>query len=126
MAAVVVIITVILIVACFLYRQIVKRANIQAASYIKNPAYQGDTQPDRTLPQIPHTEREYEEPAVYTQLDSSKRAPMDENYQSLHEEGYEPLQTYQNEIISQYTSLNTSNNSEDGGIPDESAYEELP
>lgn len=125
-AAVVVIVTVVLIVACFLYREILKRENTHGSGYIQNPAYQGDTQSDRTLPQIPHTDKEYEEPAVYTQLDSSNRTPIDENYQSLNEEGYEPLQTYQNDDVPQYASLNTFNNPEDGDNPDESAYEELP
>ena len=125
-AAVVVIVTAILIVACFLYRQILKRESTQDTGYIQNPAYKGDTQSDRTLPQIPHTDIKYEEPAIYTQLDTSNRTPIDENYQSLNEEDYEPLQTYQNENIPQYASLNTFDNAEDEGNPDESAYEELP
>ena len=80
--------------------------------YIYIYIYKGDTQSDRTLPQIPHTDIEYEEPAVYTQLETSNRTPIEENCQSLSEEGYEPLQTYQNENILQYASLNTFDNPE--------------
>ena len=65
MAAVVVIVTVILIVGCLLYRQVLKRENTRDTGNIQNAAYEGDVKLDRALPQIPQTGSEYEEPAVY-------------------------------------------------------------
>ena len=50
---------------------------------IQNAAYDGDKQPQRKLPDIPYSNSDYEEPSDYAQLDSSKRVPMDANYQSL-------------------------------------------
>ena len=123
-AAVVVIVTVILIVGCLLYRQVLKRENTRDTGNIQNAAYEGDVKLNRALPQIPQTDSEYEEPAVYAQLDNSHRVPIDENYQSLNVEGYEQLQTDHNENIPQYASLNNSLGG--GRIPVESMYEELP
>ena len=86
MAAVVVLVTVILIVAWFLYRRTPPRDKEQNIGEVQNPAYVGESQRNRRLPQVPHFESGYEEPtetAEYTQLDSSKRVPIDANYQSL-------------------------------------------
>ena len=130
MATVVLILAVMLIIICFRYRRILERENTRDFGNIQNTAYEGDTQPDRELPQIPHnTDREYEEPVVYAQLDSSKRIPADENYQSLNVEGYEPLRTEPNENVPQYTPLNINNNldlEDDGEGHNESVYEEVP
>lgn len=129
MATVVLILMVILIIVCFRYRRTPERESTRDVSNIQNTAYEGDTQPDRELPQIPHkTDSEYEEPTVYAQLDSSKRVPADENYQSLRDyQGCEQLQTDPNENVPQYAPLKINNNLEDdGGIPDESVHEEVP
>ena len=130
MATVVLILAVMLIIICFRYRRTLERENTRDVGNIQNTAYEGDTQPDRELPQIPHnTNREYEEPAVYAQLDSSKRIPADENYQSLNVEGYEQLRTEPNENVPQYTPLNINNNldlEDDGEGHKESVYEEVP
>ena len=126
--ATVFLILVILIIICFRYRRTFERESTQDVGNIQNAAYNGDTQPDRELPQIPHNnDSVYEEPAEYEQLDSSKRAPVDENYQSLNVEGYEQLQTDPNENVPQYASLNKDNNLEgDEGIRGESVCEVLP
>ena len=128
MAAVVLILVVVLII-CFRYRRTTERENTKDVVSIQNTAYEGDTQPDRELPQIPpNTDREYEEPVVYAQLDSSKRIPADENYQSLNVEGYEQLRTEPNENVPQYTPLNINNNldlEDDGEDHNESVYEEV-
>ena len=84
---VVVIVTVLLIVTCIRYRQILQRKNTEDTGNIQNALYEGDTRADRELPQIPHTDGDYEQPAEYAQLDSSKRVPIHENYQSLIVQG---------------------------------------
>jgi hypothetical protein len=147
-AAVVVLITVILIVACLLYRRKPQNENARDTGNIQNAAYEGDTQTDRRLPEIPYSDRDYEEPAQYAQLDSSMRVPIDENYQSLDIEDYTQLDSckrvpidanYQslqtrdqiqlgrdhNENVQQYASMNIDNNSRNE-FPDESVYEEVP
>ena len=132
MATVVLILAVMLIIICFRYRRTLEKESTRDFGSIQNTAYEGDTQPDRELPQRSHsTDREYEEPAVYAQLDSSKRIPADEIYQSLNVEGYEPLRTDPNENVPQYTPLNINNNihlKDDGGDHYESVhvYEEVP
>ena len=86
-AAMVVTIVVILVVCWFLYRRKSgrKRANenTQNINSIKNAAYEGYTPVQKRLPQVPSSDCDYEEPAEYQQLDSSKRVPIDANYQSL-------------------------------------------
>ena len=84
---VVIIVTVLLIVTCIRYRHILQRKNTEDTGNIQNAVYEGDTRADRELPQIPHTDGDYEQPAEYAQLDSSKRVPIDENYQSLIAQG---------------------------------------
>ena len=130
MATVVFILAVMLIIICFRYRRVPERENTRDVGNIQNTAYEGDTQPDRELPQRPRsTDRQYEESAVYAQLDSSKRVPADENYQSLNVEGYEQLRTEPNENVPQYTPLNINNNldlEDDGEGHKESVYEEVP
>lgn len=80
---VVVIVTILLVVNYVRYRQILQRKNTDDTGNIENAVYEGDTQPDRELPKILHTDGDYEQPAQYAQLVSSKRVPIDENYQSL-------------------------------------------
>ena len=125
-ATIVLVLTLILLIICFRHRRVLE--STRDVGNIQNAAYEGDTQPERELPQIPGTSSEYEEPAQYSQLDSSKRVPTDDNYQSLNVEGYEQLQIDPNEIIPQYASLNNNNNpsGNNDGIPGESVYEELP
>ena len=123
MIAAVVIVTVILIVTCFRYRKILKRENTRDVGKFQNTVYEGDTQPD-TPPQVRPSD--YEQPAQYAQLDSSKRVLVDENYQSLNVEGYDQLQTNPNENVSPYTSLKANSNYDNKRIRDESTYEELP
>ena len=72
---------------CIRYRQILQRKNTEDTGNIQNVVYEGDTRADRELPQIPHTDGDYEQPAEYAQLDSSKRVPIHENYQSLIVQG---------------------------------------
>ncbi len=123
-SAVVVLITVIVIIACILYRRIPKRESAREIGNIQNAAYDGDTQPDRRLPQVPNSESDYVEPAEYAQLDSSKRVPIDANYESLNVEGYEQLDRDPNENVQQYASLNLNGNPRNE-VPDESLHEEL-
>ena len=77
---------VVIIVCWFLYRRKPgrKRANenTQNINNINNPAYEGDTPVQRRFPQVPSSNH-YEEPAEHQQLGSSKRVPIDANYQSL-------------------------------------------
>ena len=125
MATIVLVLTLILLIICFRHRRVLE--STRDVGNIQNAAYEGDTQPERELPQIPGTSSEYEEPAQYSQLDSSKRVPTDDNYQSLNVEGYQQLQIDPNENIPQYTSLKSNNNlANNDRIPGESVYEELP
>ena len=82
-AALVVIIMAIFIVAWIFYRRKPGNENRQDIGNIQNAAYVGDNQPERRLPQVPYSDSDYEEPSDYAQLDSSKRVPVDANYQSL-------------------------------------------
>ncbi|CAB4041834.1 Hypothetical predicted protein [Paramuricea clavata] len=124
-AAVVVLITVILIVACLLYRRKPQNENTQDTGNIQNAAYEGDTQTDRSLPEIPQAHRDYEEPAQYAQLDSSMRVPIDANYQSLQTRDHVQLGRDHNENVQRYASMNIDNNLRNE-FPDESVYEEVP
>ena len=127
LATIVLVLTLILLIICFRHRRVLARESTQDVGNIQNIAYEGDTQPERELPQIPDTSSEYEEPAQYAQLDSSKRVPTDDNYQSLNVEGYDELQIDPNENIPQYASLKSDNNpANNDEIPGESVYEELP
>ena len=140
-AAMVVIIVVMLIVCWFLYRRKPgrKRANenTQSINNIKNAAYEGDTQVQRRLPQVPSSDSDYEEPAEYQQLDSSKRVPIDANYQSLiHKYKQASSEERGNEDDQRHTSLrNKPEDDTDKGLvtvmsgdasAKESIYEELP
>jgi hypothetical protein len=122
----VVLVTVILIVACFLYRRISRREHTRDVGNIQNAAYEGDTQPHgRRLSQVSYSESGFEQPAEYAQLDSSNRVPIDANYESLNIEGYEQLNSDHNENVHQYASLNVGNNPENEA-PAEAVYEEIP
>ena len=140
-AAMVVIIVVILIVCWFLYRRKPgrKRANenTQNINNINNPAYEGDTPVQRRFPQVPSSNNHYEEPAEYQHLDSSKRVPIDANYQSLiHKNKQASSEERGNEDDQRHTS--SGNKPEDGvdkgyvtvlsgdASAKESIYEELP
>ena len=140
-AAMVVIIVVILIVCWFLYRRKPgrKRANenTQNINNIKNPAYEGDPPVQRRLPQVPSSNSDYEEPAEYQQLDSSKRVSIDANYQSLiHKNKQASSEERGNENDQRHTSLR--NKPEDDAdkcfatvlsgdaSAKESIYEEIP
>ena len=87
MIAAAVIVTVILIVTCLRYRKILKRENARDVGKIQNAVYEEDIHLHRKLPKIPRTDGDYEQPAEYAQLDSSKRVHVDENYQSLKANG---------------------------------------
>lgn len=92
MAAVLLIMTVILIVACFLYRQTIHIWKVRYIDRLQNGVHEGDIQPERELPQIPdELDSDYEQPAEYAELANSLRLPIVENYQSLIVEGYEEL-----------------------------------
>ena len=143
-AALVVIIAVIVIVACIFYRRKPSSEKQQDVSNIRNAAYEGDTQLQRRLPQVPYSDSGYLEPSDYAQLDSSKRVPIDANYQSLvhnntksgpTDADYAVLERG-NENDERYTSLMNKSDSGDGGYvtvmsgnepaTKESIYEELP
>ena len=83
MIVVVVIVTVALIVTCFRHRQILHVKSTTDTENNQNLVYEGDARQDRELPQMPQTDGDYERPAEYAQLVSSKRVPIDTNYQSL-------------------------------------------
>ncbi len=144
-AAVVVIVAVILIVAWFFYRRKPGREKREDIGNIQNAAYEGDTHPQgRRLPQVPYSDTGYEEPSDYAQLDSSKRVPIDANYQSLRhknkqggpEAGDYAVLGRGNEKDERYTSLRnkSDNNPGEGYVTvmsgneatKESIYEELP
>ncbi len=116
-----------MIVACILYRRIPRTERVReiAIGNIQNAAYDGDTQPDRRLSQVPDSESGYLEPAEYAQLDSSKRVPINANYESLNVEGYQQLNRDLNENVQQYQ-LNLTDANPRNEVPDESLYEELP
>ena len=146
-AAMVIIIAIILIVACFLHRKRSGMNNQRDVVNIQNAAYKGDKQPQRKLPNIPYSNSGYEEPSDYAQLDSSKRVPMDANYQSLKPKNkqsasdeaadYAVLER-ENENEQRYTSLQSNHPAGDYGegyvtimsgneaAGKESLYEELP
>ena len=63
---------------------------------------------------------DYEEPARYQHLDSSKRVSIDANYQGLNAH-YSKLDGSLNEEIHEYTHLNMNDNSEND-IPQELEY----
>ena len=113
MAALVVIIVVILIVTWILYRRKTGQENREDIGNIQNAAYEGATQPKRRLPQVPHSDSDYEEPSDYAQLDSSKRVPIDANYQSLRHENEQGSPT-------DYAQLDLSNR-----IPIDANYQSL-
>lgn len=148
----VVIVTVILIVGCLVYRKKPSSENKLETGNVQNPAYEGDKVPKRRLPRVPDSESGYEEPSDYAQLDSYKRVPMDANYQSLRHKNkdagsnnsgeYAELER-ENEKDHRYTSLSVNNKPGydlaniadsyvtvvDGPkdeVPKESIYEELP
>ena len=52
---------------CTRYRQILQRKNTEDTGNIQNEVHEGDTRPDTELPQIPHTDGDYEQPAQYAQ-----------------------------------------------------------
>ena len=66
---------------------------------------------DGETPPVPDSEDIYEEPALYQQLDSSKRVPTDANYQGLNAH-YTKLDRSLNEDIHEYTHLHVNTNSE--------------
>ena len=83
MAAVVVLVTVILIVACFLYRRTPPRDEEQNRGDVQNPANESGNQRNGRLPPVPYSESVYEEPAEYAQLNNFGRVSINENYQSV-------------------------------------------
>ena len=116
-AALVILLLAILAAACFLYRRLPeKRETVQAVDNIENAAYDGNAQLG--------DDSQYEEPAAYAQLDSSKRIPLDQNYESLNVEGYEPLNRDPNENATRYASLNMDTNH--NVKPEDSVYEIIP
>ena len=87
----------------------------------QNTAFSRDSPENIELPQIPHTEDGYEEPAQYAQLDSFRRVPIDDNYQSLNA-NYTQLDKGLFENVPQYASLNMACNSRNE-TPAEPVYE---
>ena len=83
MIVVVVTVTVALIATCFHHRQILHVKSTTDTENNQNLVYEGDTRQDRELPQMPQTDGEYEQPAEYAQLVSSKRVHIHANHQSL-------------------------------------------
>lgn len=124
-AAVVVMATAIVIVACLFYRRKRGKANSRDIDSIQNTAYEGDTPRNIELQKIPDPESVYEEPAEYTQLASSLREPVDANYQSLlNVQNYEQPDTDYNEKFQQYASMNMESNPRNE-VPGESDYETI-
>ena len=124
-AAVVVIATAIVIVACLFYRRKRGKANSRDIDSIQNTAYEGDTPRNIELQKIPDPESVYEEPAEYTQLASSLREPVDANYQSLlNVQNYEQPDTDYNEKFQQYASMNMESNPRNE-VAGESDYETI-
>ena len=97
MAALVILLLAILFVACFQHRRASKKERTKDVENIQNAAYVGDAQPDRR-PSPLEDDGLYEEPAIYAQLDQSRRVPIDRNYQSLNVEGYESIYTDPNSM----------------------------
>ena len=87
----------------------------------QNAGFASDTAESIEIYQIPDTEEDYEEPAQYAQLDSSKRVPIDGNYQSLNAD-YTRLDRGLIENVPQYASLNMACNSRND-TPAEPEYE---
>ena len=73
-----------------------------------------NSQQNRELPPVPGEEGIYEEPADYAQLDTSKRVPIDNNYQPLNAH-YTKLDRSLNEDVQEYTPLHTGDNPENDG-----------
>ena len=128
-AALVVIIMAIFIVAWIFYRRKPGNENRQDIGNIQNAAYVGDNQPERRLPQVPYSDSDYEEPSDYAQLDSSKRVPIDANYQSLTPSDYTQLDSskrvpidanYQSLTSSDYAQLDSSKR-----VPVDANYQSL-
>jgi hypothetical protein len=108
-AAVILLVTVILIVARFICRRKEGPDNTRNVGDIQNAAYEGDKQPKKPrIPKKPYSEPVYDEPTVYAQLDSATRVPIDANYQSLSKEGCG--QRNQNENVQPYASLSNERN----------------
>lgn len=124
MAVVVVMATAMFIVTCLFYRRKRGKGNSRDIGNIQNIAYEGDTSRNIELPKIPGSESYYEEPAVYAQLASSLRVPVDENYQSLlNVQNYEqPDKDYFNENVQGNPSMSVDTNPK-YEVPGESEYE---
>jgi hypothetical protein len=94
------------IVMSILFCRLWKRKRDDDANYpqptIQLP--QTHAQAMRELPPVPVSEGGYEEPAQYQQLDSSRRVPMDANYQCLNA-NYTQLNRNSREVIQPYASL---------------------
>ena len=111
MAAVVVMATAIVIVACLFHRRKTGKENPRDIDNIQNTAYEGNTPRNMELQKIPDPESCYEEPAEYAQLASSLREPVDANYQSLlNVQNYQQPDTDYNEKFQQYASMNMESN----------------
>jgi flagellar basal body-associated protein FliL len=77
------------------------------------------TQPTIEIPRIPVSEGGYEEPAQYQQLDSSRRVPVDANYQSLQNANYTQLNMSLKEVVQQYASLIKDGSSTTDNAPEQ-------
>ena len=89
-AAVVVLLTAILVAVCFfcrINRKHQSRGNARDVGEFPNPAYEGDSKRNMQRPHVINTENHYDEPSVYAQLDSTTRVALEANYQSLHLDG---------------------------------------
>lgn len=118
------------IVVRFRYRRSPRKQSSETVDYIQNSAYEGDKEGSiRRLPNVPYSEDGYEEPATYAQLDSSKRIPVDKNYQGLIIRGKQGVEKdvpdsagLQREDESQKERCSLENNKD---VEKESVYEEL-
>ncbi len=89
-AAVVVLLTAILVAVCFFCRRNRRnhsRENARDVGEFRNPVYEGDGKRNIQRPHVINTENHYDQPSVYAQLDSTTRVALDANYQSLHLDG---------------------------------------
>ena len=82
---------------------ILSESGYEAPENSAQPAGRNQQQ-NQELPPVPDEECIDEEPAEYAQLDNSKRAPIDDNYQPLNAH-YTKLDRSLNEDVQEYTPL---------------------
>ena len=75
-------------ITCFFWKKTRVNTSTGNIGDNENNAYDNVLSPPIELPQLNRSVSEYEQPSPYAQLDSSKRVPMDANYQSLNVENH--------------------------------------